>query len=541
MLDVMRKYSRSFLIYIFLGMIIAVFVVNFGPQSAGLTAAGTDLGNVEGAPIRIGDFSYALNVSGVRGRADSPAILEYYRGQAMDALIARYLLADDAKKIGVVIPEKMLQDMIYKGRFVALGRPQSLFGGGDGKFDYDLFRRFIRTQWGLSVKKFKDQQREELLAEKLRQVNRTATKASPDEIKADFIHKNTKVALNYVRFSPAEFRKNVALNLKAIDAFKAKNKDKIKKKYETRRTAYVKRPKEVRLQVIRVNFQAEDNVAEAKAAALHKRVKGGEDFGTVATAESDDINSKNHSGLLGWRNEAAPGLPAKAKAALPGLKVGAISDVIKGNDHLLIVKVLAKREGDLKFNQVEDELARTMLIDEQSKMLATATASTYFAKFKAGKKFSELFTEATKDGKQIDSRRTMQSTQAFPRSAQDLVPGIGISKELMSAAFKLQKEGEVVPKAQTVGSAVYLVALKERTSPDMSEWTKEKEKLAEAFTNEKWFADMRSYLHERCSTAAKKKAIFVQTRAIRLPQAEGEKPRPLKYSPCSTLAPAPQL
>ena len=38
MLEQMRKHSRSFIIYIFFGIIIAVFVINFGPQSQGCVA-----------------------------------------------------------------------------------------------------------------------------------------------------------------------------------------------------------------------------------------------------------------------------------------------------------------------------------------------------------------------------------------------------------------------------------------------------------------------------------------------------------------------
>jgi len=59
MLDVFRRQSRSILIYVFFGIIIAVFVINFGPQSQGCGGAAGQRGmaaKVAGQELSDGAF-----------------------------------------------------------------------------------------------------------------------------------------------------------------------------------------------------------------------------------------------------------------------------------------------------------------------------------------------------------------------------------------------------------------------------------------------------------------------------------------------------
>ena len=290
MLDVMRKHSRSFLIYILFGIIIAVFVVNFGPQSAGCAASASYAGKLAGEPITISDFTYAQAVWGLRSQQGSEEQLITLRQMVMDKLIVRELLAADAKRMGFNIPNKEINDMIFKGRMLALGRPKPLILGENGQFDYERFSRYVRYYWQITVQAFQ-------VPTAARAVGREATRHAAgrrsrfprDEVKADFIHKNTKVKLSYVRFSPDEYTGKIDASENRIKAFIAKNEAAIKAHYDANKTSYVKLPKQLQLQMITVKAP-EDNkeraVAKAKAEGLHKRIKGGEDFGKVAAAES---------------------------------------------------------------------------------------------------------------------------------------------------------------------------------------------------------------------------------------------------------------
>lgn len=549
MLSSMRKYSRSFIIYIFFGIIIAVFVINFGPQSAGVTAAPTDAASVEGIPIQMNDFSYALTVSGARARGTTEAEMIQARGFVMDQLILRSLMANHSRELGIRIPDQEIQDMLFKGRYLALGRTQFLRNDEEEPFDYDHFSQVVRFHFGLSVKKFQQQQQEELLAEKFRQLLRTTTKISIDEAKADFVHKNTKVELSYVRFSPDEFKTKVTLDETKINSFLEKEKEKLKKEFETKKTAYLKTPKQVDLQVLKINFQGarQKSAATRKINELLKKIKKGTDFGVLASSESDDKESKLQNGLLGWRSEKDPELGESVAKALANLKNGQISDVIEEKDHFILVKVRNRREGDLTFDQVAQELAQNSLVKTESIRLAKETAEDFIKRAKAGEALADMFTveddsakedetEKEKTAKVDDDRSPLklQTTTPFSRSDQHLIPDIGISQDLTNDAFKM-KEGEIASKAYQVGDAIYLVACKTQTNPDMKDWEKRQHELIEEFSTQKWAEKIREYAQTRCLDALKNEKIQVRMAVIAPPTEAGKKTQPIEYTPCSSF------
>ena len=62
MLEQMRRSSQSLLIYLLFGIVIAVFIVNFGPQSPGCdgnqTATSSEAATVDGRSVTSQDFRY---------------------------------------------------------------------------------------------------------------------------------------------------------------------------------------------------------------------------------------------------------------------------------------------------------------------------------------------------------------------------------------------------------------------------------------------------------------------------------------------------
>src|SRR3954447_12661337 len=108
MLEQMRRSSQSLLIYVLFGIVIAVFIINFGPQSGG-GCSGDDAramrsssaAEVDGHTIGARDFRYAYILSGASGagRAGRP------RELIMDALIQRELLVSEAERLGLRVGE----------------------------------------------------------------------------------------------------------------------------------------------------------------------------------------------------------------------------------------------------------------------------------------------------------------------------------------------------------------------------------------------------------------------------------------------------
>lgn len=563
MLDVMRKHSRSFIIYIFFGIIIAVFVVNMGPQSAGCTSTTVIAGKVEGTTISPTQFSYALTATGILQRFQNmpESLLSRMRGQVMDQLIVRELLADNALELGFRISEDEINDMLVKGRFLALGRPQPMIRNDDGKFDYDLFSRWVRYRFGLTVKKFKADQRRELLADKVRSLMRTSIKVSEEEVKTDYIHRNTKAELSYVRFSPVEYRAKVKVTPQMITKFLADQKKKVESYYSTNKTAYEKLPKQVQVRILRVKASGtpeEKQAARQKAEALYQRIKGGETFAKVAESESDDADTRAMGGLVGWRNADSPGLGKKADKALAKLNKGQLSAVIEEEDGFSILKLMGRRQGDLKLAQVQEEIATELLQEEEAKNLAFRDAESFIKRAKAGEKLADMFTAEDEDDAEPDHKEEgdaadskpapstqpaksplkLMHTAAFSRSGRYLVPGIGISKELSALAFTL-KSGQVADKPIQVGQMVYLTASKDLQQPDMAEWTQNKEDLVEQFLDQKASMRLLEYATQQCERAMQNKRISVNPGILITPGYKpGKEDKPLPpYVPCGSLKP----
>ena len=557
MLDVMRKYSRSFVIYVFFGIIIAVFIVNFGPQSAGCTSGTSHAAQVDGRPISQVLFNYAVQQYTMRlaqFRMDQlkERDMIQLRAIVMDELLKREILAEEALKQGFRISDKEIDDMIVKGRFLMAGQPHMLRRNAENKFDYDLFAREVRYQ-GLNVMKFKGEQRRELLAEKMSQYLASLVKVSEDEVSADFMVRNSQAELNYVRFAPADYRGRVLVDEAKVNAWLAGNKKRVEDYYKDNQAAFQKLPKQIRLQVIEVKTATDKPAAKAKAEQALGQITGGEPFAKVAATASDEADSRGAGGLLGWRNEDSPGIePAVSKAAA-ALKNGELSAVLEGKGGYWIIKVIGRRSGNLSLAQAERDIAEDLYRTDGAIELAKQDAVDFIKRAKAGEKLADMFTSDLEDkageptSQPSEPKKTeaapikprsplkLASTSMFSRSGRYLVPGIGVSKEAMGVAFKLKK-GQVADHPIVVGQMVYLVALADRKDADPAEWARRRDDLMEEFASQKAARIVRQYVHQRCEAAVRAKDIRVNPGALVTPGYVAEKKDPLpSFAPCSSM------
>jgi peptidyl-prolyl cis-trans isomerase C len=108
-----------------------------------------------------------------------------------------------------------------------------------------------------------------------------------------------------------------------------------------------------------------DAEALAKAQELRKRIAAGEDFATVAKAESDDAGSGANGGDLGTfhHGQMVPAFDAAAYALQPGQ----ISEPIKTQFGYHVIKV-EKRETKT-FEEVRPEIERRMAPEQSKKAL----------------------------------------------------------------------------------------------------------------------------------------------------------------------------
>jgi peptidyl-prolyl cis-trans isomerase D len=554
MLEQMRRSSQSLLIYVLFGILIAVFIINFAPQSMGgcegkRAIVETDAAKVGSRTLTAQDFNFGLLVVGGDRVAPQIARQRRLRETVMDRLIDRELLAQEAERMGFRISDEEVEDRIAEAKMIALGfdgmgfRPfeQTMPVQKDGKFDYEAFKRFALYQLGMSPRAFIDEQRREMLAARVRGVLRNGLNVSVDEVKAEFMRRGNQVNLEYVSFPVSRYESEIEPTAAEIDAYAKANEAKLKDRYTQNKFLYEKaKDRKLRIILVKTDPGASGDgeaAAKSKATALLARLKKGESFATVARAASDDTASKARGGALGWKREGTtllgPALETKVWAAKDGEVVGPE----KAADGYYLVVSEARREGDLSFESVRQEMAEDQLRQEKAKARAKADADAALAKAKgaSGKSLKDLFPapaekdkEKNKVAEAVSSAPRAEETGLFIRRGAN-VEGIGVSNELAKAAFALTTEAPFAGPIEVSGR-YYIVKLKERKSPDLAEFEKKKLELQRQAAEMKGEEVIAEWTLRRCVEAKDANRIGVNRELLRYQQGpEGLTP----YEPCS--------
>ncbi len=414
MLEQLRQSSRSFIIWILFGIIIAVFIISFGPQAdqqLGCGSTNAYVLKVKDSEVSIHSWRYGNMALPVRTRSRTE------KGElVMDLLVMREILAQRAEAAGFNVSTALINKRIAKGEFFVLGYPQdgtqAFFR--DGFFDYKLLERVVSSVGLPSVKYFIREQRREILADYTRTLLAGGVDVSRDELLTDFRYRNTKVSLDYVKFRPAEYRRKLQLTDVQVGTYLAAHGDEVKKDYDDNAPNYKGRGKEIRARHIflkkapktpktaktaktpegKTGEPEKDNApdpAKARLEKFRKQIASGAKFDDLAAKHSEDKRSSYRGGDLGWRPERSVGWgPALTKAA-KDLSPGKVSEVLETSRGYHLLQVDARREGNLTFDQVKLEIAEKLAKEYYAKEGARRDAINVLAEVKAGKKLDELF------------------------------------------------------------------------------------------------------------------------------------------------------
>jgi peptidyl-prolyl cis-trans isomerase D len=557
MLEQMRKASQSLLIYLLFFIVIAVFVINFGPQSRGSSCDQVMKGNdhyaaqVNGETITQNDFRYGFMLAGGAQTPPQAAKRDRLKETVMDKLIEREILAAEADRLGYVVTDDQVEDQIADAKIVALGSTHTVPRlQKDGKFNYESFKTFLQFELGVTPKSFVEEQKKEMMALRVRDLLRASVTVSSDELKAEFVRKNRQVNLEYLRFSGRPFEAAVVVSDADIADYAAKNDGKLQEAYEQKRFVYDKVPDERRVRQILVKVPKDaspqaEKAARSRADALSERLKKGAKAGgsegltflELARTDSDDTRTKASGGDLGWRGRGAINLPTPVEDKVWKAKPGSIVGPLRGTEGYLITKVEAAREGHISYDKAKLELAEEKLREERGNAQAKSAADAALARLKAApsKSMKELFA-APSDSE--DSSGTPDSA-APPRAEETglfslratregvVVEGIGVSSPLAKAAFALTTESPLAGPFDVNGSFV-IARLKERKDPDLGDFEKHKIELARDAELTKWERVLTDWTQARCVEAKEAKRINVNTDVLRYEDSS----EPPPYEPC---------
>jgi peptidyl-prolyl cis-trans isomerase D len=452
MLEQMRRNSRSFIVWILFGIIIAVFIISFGPQaspdSLGCGHSAEFALAVKGEDVGLNSWRFAMNgLKGSGGAQDA----SFRRQRAIDLLVERELLAQAAEERGFRVSDDVVNQAIAAGDFYILGH---LVRVEEPNFwrDFRNLERFSSDLGLASVASLVEEQRREHMADFTRHLFLASAAVSDEEVRQVYIQDNTRVEADYVKFDFARYKSALSVGEDEIARYAAENEADLKKAWESEKAQWSSDKPRVLARHILIEPAApvadapkttppadetpeqkqkreeEERAAAAKkaeedkkgalaaareeATAIKARLAAGEDFGVVAKEVSDDKLTAARGGLLGWRPAESLGYGKEVVEAAKKLELGAVSDVIETSRGFHIIRIDEKSDKALTFDQKKLDLASKLAADHYARKLAKRDAEAALAAAKT-KPLEELFDRKAKPSPSFD-----------PNQMKDLPPEI---------------------------------------------------------------------------------------------------------------------
>lgn len=371
------------------------------PQAPGTGQEASDtLARVGDDTISVADIREQLNE--IRQRGSIPPVMEgFYAQQILQQLVSQKALEYEAKRLNIRVNNEEVADRIR------IFLPTAFSGGNPVAMDQ--YAAQVQARYNLTVPVFERLIREQILADKFRQLVTDGVSVGPAELQQEFAYRNQKVKLNYVLIKPEELESKITPDESEIKAAYEKSKskymvperrsvryalidaaqirqnvqisdDQLKTRYQANIQQY-QVPNRVNVQ--RILFlttgKPDAEVAEIKKKAedVLKQAKKGAKFEDLAKKYSEDASTKDKGGNLGWivERQTVPEFQAVAFS----LPKGQISDLVRTQIGFDIIKVLDKETAHTRpFEEVKESLRAPLLLseaDRQATLVADKVAS----------------------------------------------------------------------------------------------------------------------------------------------------------------------
>ena len=474
MLDVMRSNAKSSLIALIFGAIILTFIFSFGRGSSGFRTRTPETwaARVNGELVTASDFAQAYSsrfrqMSAMRGGkyTTDNARQDNLKAETLKSLVDQELIAQQADDLGIRVSDAEVADTIARS-------PQFQ---QDGKFDFDYYKRLVENGYGMSIKRFEEAYRRDLLRGKVVQAAIAGANVSDDEVKAAYTAQHEGAAIAWVRFNPFMFRDKVSASDAEVEELAKAHGEEIAKKYEEEKATRWTQPAAMKVRAITIpvppNASGEqEKAAREKIDRAAAEVKGGKDFAEVAKSRSEDQSTKATGGDLGFlaRGQSPYGKTLEDQAIR--LKPGQVSDVFKDRSGFHILQAEEERPARLQpLDEVRKQIAADLVKSQKAKEVAKQKAEDALAQLRAGKDLKDLYPVKKTEPGQFDfsafaAPQTTETETFHPMGG--YIPGIGQAPKLSAAVFALTRPRAIPEAPVEEGDTWYVFRLKSRERAD---------------------------------------------------------------------------
>jgi len=473
LLSLMRRHAKSWLIKVLIAIIAVVFVFYFGYSFRERQAS--KIASVNGDVITVVEYEKAYRnlLEGLQREYrgmwnDNLVKLFDLKNRALDGLITQKLVSQEAKRIGLDVTEKEIQEKI-------LSYPAFQFRGG---FDESRYRSVLLNN-RMTPEDFEEVLAQELLQEKVQQFLTTFSPVTEQEVLDQYTYANKKVKVSFVQFKADQYKDKVKVEEASLEKYFEENKEKYRIP-EKIKVAYIvldpnafkdqvkvsdeqsleyyednidtfKEKKQVKarhvLFKLAENASAEEEAkVRQKAEDVLKKAKAGENFAELAKKHSEGPTAKD-GGDLGYFSENQMVKPFEEAAFK--LNKGEVSDLVRTSFGYHIIKVEDVKEARTKpFEEVKGQILAKI----------TQTAASDFAYEKTLTMLDQMPYDS--DLKQYAAENKMKAEETNFFSLEDTIPSIGGDERLRQTLFSLEKNqtSEVVEQ----GGKFYIFQVTDR-------------------------------------------------------------------------------
>jgi peptidyl-prolyl cis-trans isomerase D len=476
MLDVMRSNARSSLIVLIFGAIIVTFIFSFGRGSSGFRTRTPETwaAKVNGDVVTAADFAQAYasrfrQVSAQRGGkyTTDNAKQDDLKRVTLRSLVDQELISQQAKDLGIVVTDRELSDSIARS---------SQFQQ-NGSFDFDYYKRLVENGYGMSVARFEDAWRRDMLRAKVLQSVLNGAQVSDDEVRAYYVAQHESASMSYVKFTGFMFRDKAQVTDAEAEEYAKAHAKEIQDAYEKDAKTRWTQPPSVKVRAITVRVPPgstpeQEQAARARIDAAVAEVKAGKDFAAVAKEKTEDAATKESGGDLGFVSRGASAYGKTLEDEAAKLEPGRLSGVFKDRTGFHVLKAEEKKAERVQpLEEVRKQIAQEQLRAQKASELAKQKAQEALAAVKSGKDLKDLYPAKKTEPGQFDftSFTTPQAQKTEPfHPVGGFVPGIGLAPKLSSAVFALTAPGATPDAPVQDGDTWYVFRLDARERADLS-------------------------------------------------------------------------
>jgi hypothetical protein len=437
MLQSARRQGASIFVYLIFCLLIAIFVINFGPQKGsqggGCSGASNVVVSVDGQEATQSSYHIAYANGYNRGNGKQKTYV------ALETIIRREILAQEAEARGMRVDSDLIQNQIKQGWFFLGGQRVQIPGIFDENHYWNLkaFKSWYSSM-NVSRNSYVGEQGRGLMASVMAEILRDSVQVSRDEALGHYLFENNTVQYDVVNFKPDAYRAAMKLTDADVERFLTTHSAEVETRYKTDERTYKGVKPQLQLRQIfiakledekpatppaptpapgagsgagsaapaagsgagsgsaaapavappapKVEAKKDDKAEKKVGMSIDDAKKKLEDartaiaagkqkFADAAKQLNTDEAMKASGGDLGWRTQDNAMLGDKAVTdAVKALKPGEMTPVIATDRGVFLVMAESKREGDLSFDMVKGELAREIAKDVWSKEAAKRAA-----------------------------------------------------------------------------------------------------------------------------------------------------------------------